>query len=305
MMPAEFITKLNFKKQPEKSSAHFFAPTNIALIKYWGKRDSGLNLPVTSSLSVTLPRHGTITTLTLSDAASDQLILNGKSIAETTSFYQKTKDFINLFRYHDEAFIIETKNNIPTAAGLASSASGFAALTLALNDIYQWHLSLSQCSLLARMGSGSACRSFWNGFVYWEKGNASDGHDSYAMPLSDSWPNLCIGLNLISSIEKPISSRDAMNLTVATSPFYSQWPALVEENLANITTAIHQKDFLKFGQLAESNAIAMHATMQTAWPPIYYSTDKTFIEMQKVWALRQNNIPVFFTQDAGANLKLI
>jgi len=293
------------KNAPALQSASVFAPTNIALIKYWGKRDTQLNLPVTSSLSVTLPEHGTHTKLTLIDEPHDQVILNNEMLSTDANFYQKIINFIDMFRFADERFCIDTTNNIPTAAGLASSASGFAALTLALNEIYQWQLSKQQLSCLARMGSGSACRSLWNGFVLWQKGDNTDGSDSFAYPLNITWPELRIGICYVETKQKPISSRDAMNITTKTSTLYADWPTIVENDLRQIQIAMQQKDFIRFAEIAEQNARAMHATMQAARPSICFSTAETFAVIKKIEALREAGIPVYFTQDAGANLKLL
>jgi len=295
-----------FQKKPlQIQTVTAFAPTNIALIKYWGKRDKVLNLPVTSSLSVTLPDHGTTTQLTVINESADKIILNDKTISSESPVYQKIKSFIDIFRYDNECFLVETKNNIPTAAGLASSASGFAALALALDQVYRLNLSLTHLSAIARLGSGSACRSLWSGFVYWEKGKKTNGTDSHGIPLEETWPGLCMGLNLIQASEKPISSRDAMNITTETSPFYQVWPAFVAQDLQDIKKVIRNKDFENFGRIVERNAIAMHATMQTAWPSIFYSTPETITEMNKVWSLRKAGTSIYFTQDAGPNLKLM
>ena len=293
------------KKAPQLHTAQVFAPTNIAMIKYWGKRDSQLNLPVTSSLSITLPEHGTNTKISLINDANDVVILNNTPLSADSHFYQKIIKFIDIFRLGNEKFCIETVNNIPTAAGLASSASGFAALTLTLNEIYQHQLSNQQLSIIARTGSGSACRSLWNGFVLWQKGNAKDGSDSFAFPLDMSWPELRIGIHYIETQQKSISSRDAMNLTTKTSPLYCAWPNAVAQHLDEIQQAIIAKDFIRFGEIAEQNALTMHATMQAASPPIYFSTPETLNEMIKIWELRKSGIPIYFTQDAGPNLKLL
>lgn len=293
------------KKPPAKNQATAFAPSNIALIKYWGKRDTVLNLPITDSLSVTLPQHGTTTTLRCIEGPHDIVTLNHETISETTSFYQRIVRFINLFRHNKEKFLIETHNNIPTAAGLASSASGFAALTLALNEVYEWNLSLAHLSVLARIGSGSACRSFWPGFVLWQKGEDSKGLDSHGIPLPYVWPDLCLGLQLINTQEKPISSREAMITTVNTSSLYSAWPLTVQKHLKALTQAFENHDFYRLGEIAENNALSMHATMQAATPAIYFTTPETLSTMQRVWDLRKKGIPVFFTQDAGPNLKIL
>lgn len=286
-----------------KKTASQFAPANIALIKYWGKRQSELNLPVTSSLSISLPL-GTRTTLTLT-SDKDHVVLNGQEQAPGSTFYTRTIAFCNRFRPLNTFFHVDTVNDIPTSAGLASSSSGFAALVLALNELFEWNLDKKALSILARQGSGSACRSLFTGFVEWHRGEQDDGQDCYAERLDARMEDLCLGLWMISEKEKPIDSRRAMNLTVATSPLYSAWPAIVSEDLKRLKEAIFANDFLTLGQVAEQNALAMHATMMAAKPPILYWLDESVAAMHKIWKWRKEGLNLFFTMDAGPNLKLL
>lgn len=283
-----------------------FAPTNIALCKYWGKRNTELNLPVTSSLSIALPDKGAFTTLSLRNTANDLIILNGKELAQDTKFVLRVKEYLDLFRKEKEwALQIEIKMNIPVAAGLASSACGFASLVLALDDLFKWQLSKRELSILARLGSGSASRSLWNGFVEWHAGVNADGMDSYAEPSDIKWKELCVGIISISDQEKPVSSRIAMQRTVETSTLYQTWPAQVSQDMNKIKQALNQKNFSLLGETSESNALTMHATMLSATPPVCYFLPETIAAMHKVWDLRSQGCEVYFTQDAGANLKLL
>ncbi|MBV9576805.1 MAG: hypothetical protein JO149_09300, partial [Gammaproteobacteria bacterium] len=171
--------------EPQREKGLAFAPTNIALCKYWGKRDIELNLPVTPSLSVALPDKGAMTTLTVHDKPTDTLILNGKELAPQSEFVERVNNYLDLFRPEKDWHLqIDINMNIPVAAGLASSACGFASLISAMNDLFDWKLSARYLSILARLGSGSACRSLWNGFVEWHVGTQPDGMDSYGEPLS-------------------------------------------------------------------------------------------------------------------------
>ena len=294
---------------PVIESATCFAPVNIALIKYWGKRNIELNLPVTNSLSIALPNKGTATTIRVNHLTSDRYTLNGVLLDSENEFSKRLNRFCDYFRFSDNwYFDIDTHNNIPTAAGLASSASGFAALVLAFNKLFGWQLDKSQLSILARMGSGSACRSLWNGFVEWQKGEREDGLDSYASSYavdSDFLNTLRIGLLIFEKDKKIISSRQAMLNTVNTSPSYKNWPAQVERDLKEIKQAITQHDFIAFGEIAERNALAMHATMLDSQPKTDFCTEKTREYREKIWALRKAGAPVYFTQDAGPNLKLL
>jgi len=282
-----------------------FAPTNIALCKYWGKRDAELNLPQTSSLSISLGDKGALCQLR-PRAQSDSFSLNGQSMALVSPFGQRLKAFLDLFRIkHDFYFQVDMQMNIPYAAGLASSACGFASLVLALNDLLAWGLESRALSILARLGSGSACRSVVPGFVEWRAGSSADGMDSYAERLDENWPTLCIGLLIVSEREKPLASRLAMERTVATSALYSAWPEKVRADLHCLKKAIKEQDFRLLGETAESNALNMHALMLSAWPPISYALPETLTAMQSVWKLREQGLLVYFTQDAGPNLKLL
>lgn len=293
-------------KKPAKLSSSVFAPTNIALCKYWGKRDEVLNLPYTQSLSITLPKYGTWTTIHLIEKPTDQVILEEKILPLEHPFSQRLIHFLDLFRpLSRPRFRIEIHMNIPLAAGLASSASGFASFILGLTDLFAWGLSLKELSILARLGSGSAARSFWQGFVKWNRGVRPDGMDSFAEPLTVTWPELCLGILILNKEQKKISSREAMQRTVLTSPFYKAWPHQVEKDFGIMVKALEEKNFPLLGATVESNALAMHATMLTSHPPICYIEPKTLVAMQKVWELRLHGLPLFFTQDAGPNLKLL
>ncbi|MBS0349805.1 MAG: diphosphomevalonate decarboxylase [Proteobacteria bacterium] len=299
----EILSKLN--KVPIVDNESAFAPTNIALCKYWGKRNSEINLPVTSSLSISLGDQGATTTVS-EIAGQEQIEFNGQKIDVNSPFAVRLTAFLDLFRPTPATrYQIKTEMNIPVAAGLASSACGFAALTLALDRLYGWNLPPEKLSILARLGSGSAARSIWHGFVEWQAGKAENGMDSHGLLLPIAWPELRVGLHLLDSRQKSISSREAMKRTVLTSVLYSAWPQQVQNDMEAIKQALHEQDFMHLGQVAEANALAMHATMHSAWPPVMYSLPETVAAMHKVWQLRSEGLAVFFTQDAGPNLKLL
>lgn len=301
------LLKEKIAYRPILTDASAFAPSNIALCKYWGKRNAELNLPMTSSLSIGLGDKGATATLSLIEGG-DRIVLNDQPMALTSSFGQRLVAFLDLFRQATKqswSLNVVIHSRIPIAAGLASSACGFASLVRALNQLFQWNLSSRELSILARLGSGSACRSLWQGFVEWHAGCAEDGMDSYGEPLAVEWPGFCIGLCIVQSGPKTLSSREAMQRTIDTSPFYEKWPAVVAHDYAALKSAILSQDFDALGKTAESNALAMHAMMQTAWPPIVYALPDTLVAMQTVWRLREMGISVYFTQDAGPNLKLL
>lgn len=293
---------------PLKKVGMASAPLNIALVKYWGKRNEELHLPLTSSLSLSLALK-TTTEVHISsrkEREKDYFELNGKPLHETSSFYKRLSSYLDLFRSSEEvSFQVLTTNEMPTAAGLASSASGFAALVLALDNLFGWSLPRESLSILARLGSGSACRSLFHGFALWQKGTRLDGLDSHAVPLSDTWPTLAMAYIPISQEEKPISSREAMKKTVLTSPLFQLWPDLVETHIEKACQAIQQRSFQALGEIAEQSALSMHATMMAARPPILFFKPTTIDVLHRVWQARAKGFHVYATLDAGPNVKLL
>ncbi len=281
------------------------APVNIALCKYWGKRDKELNLPVTSSLSMSMTGLGATTEIRPCAGTHDRITLNGQEVDPSQAFASRLSAYLHLFRPTGISFEVDTTSDVPVGAGLASSAAGFAAIVLALNDLFGWELDPPSLSILARLGSGSACRSIHSGFVEWQAGERADGMDSYATPLSEEWPELMIGWLPLSTDEKPISSREAMLRTVETSRLYTAWPEQVANDLAIIKQAITDHSLEALGPAVESNALAMHATMWAAWPPVNYWLPETLAVLQQVWKLRAEGLALYFTMDAGPNVKLI
>ncbi|MFH0907504.1 MAG: diphosphomevalonate decarboxylase [bacterium] len=292
-------------RAPQKAEGSAFAPSNIALCKYWGKRNEELNLPITPSLSVSLGTLGTHTTVSL-NPAKDVIILNDRPVPERSRFAKSAIAYLDLFRPSpDTFFLVRTRNSVPTAAGVASSASGFAALALALNDFFGWDLERKDLSILARLGSGSACRSVYEGFVEWHAGAEADGMDCYAEPIDETWPDLRLGLINVSTAPKDVGSRSAMNRTRRTSALYESWPIKVSHDMALIKEAIRDGHFKLLGKVAESNALAMHATAISAWPPILFWLPESVAVMRRIWEQRDGGLDAYFTMDAGPNVKLL
>lgn len=288
--------------QPSKA----FAPSNIALSKYWGKRDKARNLPLNSSISISLGNLGSHTSVALSSTGKDEVTLDGKPLDPDSAFSTRTLRFADMFRGEKHLpLLVQTHNTIPTAAGLASSASGFAALTQALCAAFDLPLSATDMSRIARLGSGSATRSLWHGFVKWSKGEAEDGSDSHGIKLDHQWDDLRIAIVPVDKGIKPQSSRDGMNHTVRTSPLFPTWPAQAEEDCAFIETAILERNFAALGPRVEANALAMHATMIAARPPLAYLTEKSWAVLATLWNARDNGLSAFATMDAGPNVKLV
>ncbi len=305
MKAEEIVFKLlGNKRLARKSKAQAFAPANIALCKYWGKRDICLNLPINSSLSLSLGNYGACTEISLTNGSQNIIVLNGKTVPTEEKFFQRLSAFLSLV-IPERFFYINTNANIPIGAGLASSACGFAALVLALNDLFAFKLPAKKLSILARLGSGSATRSLWHGFVEWHAGTDPEGMDSYAEPLPITWPNLNFGLLILDPTPKHISSSNGMEHTKLTSPLYTAWPEYAKNVLAQLKQALLKKNFTRLGTLSEQCALAMHALTQTASPPIIYSKAKTLQAMHKIIQARKDGLEIYFTQDAGANIKLL
>jgi len=282
------------------------APSNIALSKYWGKRDHALNLPLNSSLSISLAEWGTTTRVTPSEDGADAVWLNGERLAKDSAFARKVIEFADRFRRGQALPLhVKTENTIPTAAGLASSASGFAALTRALAGSFQLDLPDDVLSMIARFGSGSATRSLWHGFARWDRGARDDGADSVARPLPDVWPAFRIAIVRVDVGPKSQSSRDGMGHTVATSPLFARWPEQAEADCAAIEAAIAARDFPRLGELTEANALGMHATMIAARPALAYLKPQSWTVLDRLWAARRDGLAAYATMDAGANVKLI
>lgn len=287
-------------------TATAYAPANIALVKYWGKRNDALNLPVTGSLSISLGPLGSHVELAQGAGAADAVWLNGQPLPADSSFVRRASAYLDLFRPTPDFFFeLKARNTVPTAAGFASSASGFAALAKGLNSLFGWGLGPRELSILARLGSGSAARSLDEGFVEWHAGTAADGMDSYAERLEAEWPELRVGALVLCAREKPVGSREGMKRSVETCEFYREWPGRVAQDLAALKAAIAQKDFAALGGVAEENALAMHALMAATRPPIVYLLPETVAAMHKIWAAREAGLPLWFTMDAGPNVKLL
>ena len=284
------------------------ANSNIALVKYWGKRNSKLILPNNSSLSVTLDGFYTKTTVEFSDSYhQDEVLVDGISTIKTTKRVVKILDLIrdkaNLSKYAK----VVSENNFPTAAGLASSASGAAALAIAGAAAAGLNLEQRELSILARQGSGSASRSIDGGFVLWNKGSLEDGSDSFAEQVANPshWPEFRILVVIVSDKEKSIKSRDGMKKTVETSPYYKGWMETIDNDLKTVHRAILERDFTTLGSVSEQNCLKMHATMITTTPPIIYWMPDSMKVIHEVHKLRAKDIEAYFTIDAGPNIKVI
>jgi len=277
------------------------AHPNIALIKYWGKRDVPLNLPSTSSLSVTLDTFQTTTTVTWGVDA-DALQVNGEQVADQAA--ARALDFLTLIDPRRPPCRIVSDNNFPTAAGLASSASAFAALALAGTAAAGQTLSPQAMSVLARRGSGSACRSLWGGWVLWDRGARADGLDSHGTPIAprDHW-DIRVLVAMVSEGKKPIGSTAGMLKTQQTSPLYPGWVSSAEADITQARQALARRDLQALGEAMERSTLKMHATMISAG--IRYWKPTTVAVLESVEALRRAGVGAWYTMDAGPNVKVL
>ena len=283
--------------------ATVIAHPNIALVKYWGKRHIPLNLPAVPSVSMTLSKYETKTTVVW--GADQDEVWVGESPAPA-AFAARALEFLTRIDANRPPCQIRTFNNFPTAAGLASSSSGFAALALAGLEASGNHPTPAQASVLARKGSGSACRSLWGGFVAWEMGSREDGEDCHGVPIADAnhW-DVAMVVGVVSDKKKSIGSTEAMKITAATSALYPTFIKEAEADVRIAKAAILSRDLHKLGEVMESSTFKMHATMHSSSPPIVYWQPETVACIQAVFGLRQQGIGAWLTMDAGPNIKVL
>jgi diphosphomevalonate decarboxylase len=313
MMRSEQPATLVRPARPVTSgSAKAVAQPNIALIKYWGKRDERLVLPWSDSLSMTLDIFPTTTHVRIApDEEHDTVVLNGRPATGET--LRRVTAFLELVRNtagRRGAAVVETENTVPTGAGLASSASGFAALAVAAAAVYGLDLDATALSRLARRGSGSASRSVFGGFAVWHAGRrtstlAEADLTSYAEPVPAGDFDPALVIVVVDAKPKSVSSREAMRRTVETSPFYGSWVASSEDDLVLMRDALRRGDLDSVGRVAERNALGMHATMLTAQPAVRYLSPATIEVLDRVSELRADGVSAYATMDAGPNVKVL
>jgi len=281
------------------------AGSNIALLKYWGVRDPDLNLPLNGSISITLDRARTVTTVSFDPALDvDWLELDGRPASDEARMRASQHlDHLRHLAGVNWGARITSHNNFPTGAGIASSASGFAALTVAAAAALSLDLSPQALSRLARRGSGSASRSLFGGFVEWVAG--TDDESSYALPLAppEHWP-LHDLIAVVAEEHKAVSSAQG-HRSAMTSPLCAARVRAVEAALPVVRAAIRERDLLTLGPFVERDALAMHAVMMTSQPGLFYWLPDTLRIMLAVRAWRESGLAVYFTIDAGPNVHLL
>lgn len=286
-----------------KARAH----TNIALIKYWGKKNKSLIIPFNNSISLTLDSFYTDTKVTFSNHLKND-IFTINNIKQSKKETNKITKFLNIIRNMSQIKLnakVESTNNFATSAGLASSSSGFAALSLAASKAANLNLSKRQLSILARKGSGSACRSIYGGLVEWVKG--SNDQTSFAIPIEEkiNWGIQIISITFDNNVKK-ISSRQGMEISVNTSPFYNQWIIETNKDIKLIKQAIKEKNIDKIGLIAQNNALKMHALTISSNPWFTYWKPETLRAISIINSLHLNKkLSCYFSIDAGPNVKII
>lgn len=297
-------------------SATTTAPVNIAVIKYWGKRNEELVLPINSSLSVTLDQQQlcTKTTVAASKAfTEDRLWLNGHEESLKSERYQNVLTTVrrrarkrktpgedhHLLNWHVH---ICSENNFPTAAGLASSAAGFACLVYGLAKLYKVEGDLSA---IARLGSGSACRSVLGGFVAWDMGTMEDGSDSLARQIAppSHWPNLRILILVVNASKKAVGSSAGMQTSVQTSSLLEERARHIPDKMKQMEEAIKQQDFQTFAEITMKESNNMHAVCLDTYPPLSYMSDTSRHIQHVIHAINDHHgqNKVAYTYDAGPN----
>ncbi len=282
------------------------ARANVALVKYWGKRQGEGHLPAVGSISLTLADLQATARVGETGPGS-RFRLNGAAVegipeARMAAFL----DHVAAGAGVRTRLGAELEVDFPVGAGLASSAAIFCAVATAAASAVGLRRDRRTLSALARRGSGSACRSVHGGFVEWHRGERTDGEDSVAEPLlgEDRW-DLGVAVAIVSQAAKACGSREAMERVARTSPLYPGWIEAQAEDLATARRAIAERDLEALGRLAEENCLRMHATCLAARPPILFLRPATWAVVEAVRDLRERGIAAYFTIDAGPQVKVL
>jgi diphosphomevalonate decarboxylase len=285
-----------------KSTA--IAPSNIAFIKYWGKIDGNLRLPSNGSISMNLSGLTTTTTVEfLPTLTEDDVIIDGEKIANEGKRVTEHLDRIRSLAKIQSFARVVSINSFPSSTGLSSSASGFAALAIAATSAAGLKLSEKELSILARFGSGSACRSIPDGFVEWSGGDTSES--SYAQTIFPAdYFDIVDVVALTNSGKKDVPTTLGME-SAPTSPFFESRLKRMDEKLVLCKTYIKNKDFTAFGNLIEQEALNMHAVMMTSNPPLLYLRPQTIQLMNEIRSWRNDGLEAYFTINTGQDVHII
>ncbi len=290
----------------EVKQATAVAHPNIALIKYWGKSDIERNIPAVGSLSITLDKLTTKTTVYFDPALeSDTFVLDGREAPGMAGRVSRCLDAVRERAGVDLQARVESENDFPTGAGLASSASGFAALVVAANEALGAGIDTAELADLARRASGSAARSIYGGFVQLRlTPGAALPTETEPILGAAEWP-LHVAVAVTDPGPKEVGSTEGMNRSELTSPFYPSWVESSHEDLVTARNAIAKRDFEALADVSETSCLKMHAVMMSAKPGLVYWNGTTVECMRRVRGLRADGVPVFFTIDAGPQVKAV
>ncbi|OGG01567.1 diphosphomevalonate decarboxylase [Candidatus Gottesmanbacteria bacterium RBG_16_52_11] len=280
-----------------------FAPSNIAFIKYWGKKDEALRIPENGSISMNLSGMTTKTMVEFSSHyQADEVVIDGKIIPQPDRITAHLNRIRDMAGFRNRAKVV-SGNSFPAGTGLSSSASGFAALTVAGAEAAGLRLSEKELSMLARQGSGSACRSVPDGFTEWLGGDSDD--TSYAVSLypPEHWDIVDI-VAVVTQDPKEIPTTEGMK-GLRKSPFSGVRLSDMDRKIAFCKKLIKARDFCQLGELVESEALEMHAVMITQIPALLYWTTGTLRIMNLVQAWRREGLPVYFTINTGQNIHIL
>jgi diphosphomevalonate decarboxylase len=281
------------------------APANIAFIKYWGKQNEKLRIPENGSISMCLDKVFTITTVEFSPKLrEDSFVLLDEETSEKEELrvYGHLDRIRNLAGIKDRARVI-SKNNFPRSTGLSSSASGLAALTLAASLAAGLNLKEKELSRLARVASGSACRSIPSGFVEWRKGKDDETSYAYSLYPASYWQVYDV-IAVVSREKKEVSTTEGQALA-KTSPFLSSRLGEMSAKIKAIKKFLKARDFFNFGLLSEQEALNMHAVMITSSPPLLYWTPETLRLMRLILKWRREGLEVYFTINTGQDCHIL
>ncbi|MBI1863547.1 diphosphomevalonate decarboxylase [Candidatus Microgenomates bacterium] len=280
------------------------APSNIAFIKYWGRKDEELRLPENGSISMCLSRLTTTSTVEFNESfLKDEIVINGTIEEREASRVVKHLDRVRKIAGIPLFAKVVAANNFPTGTGLSSSASGFAALTLAACAATGITMNEQELSILARQGSGSACRSIPSGFVEWLDGDTSESSYAHSLYPPGYWDIADI-VAIVSEGRKDVATSQGMKL-FGTSPFSEARKSGIPQKIVEIKDALSKKDFTKFGEISEAEALNMHAVMLTSCPSLIYWTPGTLRLMKLVKQWRTEGVEVYFTINTGQDIHLL
>ncbi|HSH43421.1 MAG TPA: diphosphomevalonate decarboxylase, partial [Arenicellales bacterium] len=279
------------------------AHPNIALIKYWGKQDGPGNRPAVPSLSLTLDTLFSHTRVRFDpELAADSITINGDRDGKPAARVSRCLDLFRARAGRRQYAHVESRNNFPTGAGLASSASGFAALVVAADRALALDLPRPELSRIARRSSGSAARSLYGGFVEMPL----DAEEETARPLLDAvdWP-LAVVVAVTDTAAKSIGSTEGMTRTARTSDYYQSWIDAAGRDFDDARAAVEQRDFSRLARVSEKSCLKMHGLMLSADPGLIYWNPATVACLHRLRGLREQGAAVFFTMDAGPQVKAV